>query len=331
MWRKLLWGAVAAFPLLLAACTLTVQPPDGGTVSSSEEQVTPPAPARFVLPSGIVCLYAGTGATVAFDGERANYTCEPALADKTLAILGDPVSPSQTEWQVTLATIGRDAAGFVLDGTEQITFTAYEVNLANGLRCLHAGFGATMGFDGKRLGYTCDKAAAGAMGTDEVGLIGDFLPGDAGLISVELVYFNRTSDGFALVQSEFVPVETFNGQDPTAAPATDLIGPTWEWVETVNSDDTRVTAADPSRYTLTFQPDGQLAAQLDCNRGGGSYTVDGGKLSIGPLMSTLMGCPSDTQDFLFAQGLSGVVAWTVKDGALRLELADGGVMVFRQA
>ncbi len=122
-----------------------------------------------------------------------------------------------------------------------------------------------------------------------------------------------------------------SSEEQTSAPAADLVGPTWEWVETVNSDDTRVTAVDPSRYTLTFQPDGQLAAQLDCNRGGGSYTVDGGNLSIGPLVSTLMGCPSDTQDHLFAQGLSAVVAWSVADGALRLELADGGVMVFRPA
>jgi heat shock protein HslJ len=120
--------------------------------------------------------------------------------------------------------------------------------------------------------------------------------------------------------------------EQTPAPAAGLIGPTWEWVETVYGDGTVVAAADPSRYTLTFGADGQVAAQLDCNSGGGSYSVDGEELVFGALASTLMGCPSDSQDYVFSQDLSAVVAWAVEDGALRLALADdGGTMHFRAA
>ena len=177
------------------------------------------------------------------------------------------------------------------------------------------------------------------MGTDEVGLIGNFEPGDAaGMYQVDLVYFNRSTDGFTLVKSEMVPVTTFNGKDRRppapnpAPPAADLTGITWQWVQTVYADFSHEDATDPSRYTVTFGTDGQLTAKLDCNSGGGPYTLDGANLTIGLLISTQMGCPADTQGSVFASDLGNVTTWDIENGQLSLNLGSGdGVMIFRPA
>ncbi len=128
-----------------------------------------------------------------------------------------------------------------------------------------------------------------------------------------------------VVQVEPTPVP---GATPPAAeePAVvideALLG-TWQWVEAVLEGEV-VTVGDPSRYTVTFQADGRVAAQFDCNRGGGSYTADGTNLSFGPIMTTLMGCPSDTQDYQFGAGLGRVVGYTLDGDTLTLRLDTEG-------
>jgi heat shock protein HslJ len=107
-------------------------------------------------------------------------------------------------------------------------------------------------------------------------------------------------------------------------------GPTvvgsWQWVQTLKSDET-IVAADPSRYTITFNDDGTFSWQVDCNTGGGGFTTDGlQSISIGPGMMTMMGCPEDTQDFQFQQ-ITNATIFFFMDGDLFFELADGaGIM-----
>ena len=109
-----------------------------------------------------------------------------------------------------------------------------------------------------------------------------------------------------------------------------LLG-TWQWVDAV-LDGQAVTAGDPSRYTITFQADGTVGARFDCNSGGGSYTADGTNLTIGPMMSTLMGCPSGTQDYQFSSGLSRVVGYALEGDTLTLLLdAEGDSMTLTRA
>lgn len=108
-----------------------------------------------------------------------------------------------------------------------------------------------------------------------------------------------------------------------------LAGTTWQWLRTEYSDDSVVEAADPSRYTLTFNADGSLAARVDCNRGMGSYTADDVSLTLGPLATTRMMCPPDSQDSEFTKHLDGVVSYLIEDGLLHLALRyDTGIMVF---
>ncbi len=132
-----------------------------------------------------------------------------------------------------------------------------------------------------------------------------------------------TSDGSRLT---FQPAPM--GETTMTEPV--LTGTTWQWVQTLAPDET-IVAVDPARYTITFNEDGTYAMQVDCNSGGGGYTVDGQAISIEPGMMTLMGCPEDTQDAAFLQINNAAVYYFV-DGDLFLELADAaGIMQFRAA
>ena len=124
-----------------------------------------------------------------------------------------------------------------------------------------------------------------------------------------------TMDGFRL---------TFQ---PAPAPQPTLTGVTWQWVQTVAPSET-IVAVDPARYTITFNDDGSFAWQVDCNHGGGGFTMDAATnaLTVGPGMMTLMGCPEDTQDFQFQQ-ITTATSYYFDGGDLFIVLADeGGVM-----
>jgi heat shock protein HslJ len=92
-----------------------------------------------------------------------------------------------------------------------------------------------------------------------------------------------------------------------------------------------VSSNDPSRYTLTFNEDGTLQAQVDCNSGSGSYTLDGTNLTFGPIATTRMACPEGSLDSVFAEDLAAVVSYALVDGNLNLTLSTDGVMEFTPA
>ena len=110
-----------------------------------------------------------------------------------------------------------------------------------------------------------------------------------------------------------------------------VVGGTWQWVSTVTPVE-KITVAAPGRYTILLQEDGNIRVRFDCNKGGGKYTLSEGRISFGPLMSTRMACPPDTQDALFMRDLQRVTSFFLESGELYLELPmDSGTMRFRQA
>ena len=110
-----------------------------------------------------------------------------------------------------------------------------------------------------------------------------------------------------------------------------MIGKTWQWVSTTTPAE-KITVPDPGRYTIRFTADGNLQARFDCNRGGGSYTISKGRIAFGPMMSTRMACPPDSQDGPFMRDLHRVTSFFVEKGTLYLELPyDSGTMRFREA
>ncbi len=107
-----------------------------------------------------------------------------------------------------------------------------------------------------------------------------------------------------------------------------IMNKTWQWEATVTPVET-ITAAAPERYTLFLGDDGRAQVGFDCNRGGGEFTISPGRLSFGPMMSTHMACPEDSQDARFAADLQRAALFFVEDGFLYLDLVyHSGTMRF---
>ena len=87
-----------------------------------------------------------------------------------------------------------------------------------------------------------------------------------------------------------------------------------------------------STLTATFAS-GQISGDSDCNRYSGPYEVDGTKIAIGPLASTLRACADPAvdeqeQQFLAALGLARTLS--LDGGNLTLLRDDGGIAVTLQ-
>jgi len=119
-------------------------------------------------------------------------------------------------------------------------------------------------------------------------------------------------------------------ESPAGAPAPTLTGGTWEWISTTTSQET-VTAADPARYTISFNPDGTVGIQADCNMAGGTYTTgEGNALTVTMGPSTLMACPPDSQADRFLAGLAVAAAYAFDGRDLLIDQAAGaGTLRFR--
>lgn len=112
-----------------------------------------------------------------------------------------------------------------------------------------------------------------------------------------------------------------------AAPDVAHLG-VWYWIGTTAAAQD-VLVADPARYQIEFADAGTLLVQADCNKGSGSYALDGARFAPGPIALTKMGCPPDSQDLDFMSQLRTGGALMAAGGRLRIELGDGrGAMQF---
>lgn len=104
----------------------------------------------------------------------------------------------------------------------------------------------------------------------------------------------------------------------------------WKWVEFVSPvEDTAI--ASPENYTLQFGENGSLSAQVDCNKGVGTYTHSGSSLTFSPLAVTRMACPEGSMDSKFLNHLQWVRIMKIEGNNLFLDLfADGGTMKFEK-
>ena len=83
----------------------------------------------------------------------------------------------------------------------------------------------------------------------------------------------------------------------------ELVGRVWQWQRSDLPGGKSVAVASPERYTLAFQAGGRVLLRADCNRGSGSYEVNGNAMKMGPAATTKMGCPPDSQDGEFLRQL----------------------------
>jgi heat shock protein HslJ len=134
-----------------------------------------------------------------------------------------------------------------------------------------------------------------------------------------------------------VPGTAASRQDPPLPSAeaeplkrpTGLAGTKWRLAKIEYGNDTRAEPDDPDRYTIEFLPEGQVAVQADCNRGRGSYTADGPRLSLNVLAYTRAMCPPGSLFDQYSQNLNDVVSYILKGDQLHLAMKmDAGILTF---
>ena len=79
-------------------------------------------PAEIALLDGLTCRHSGRGATLAFEGRRANYTCGTKDGD-TVALLGE-LEAAEGGFRILRARIAHGAQGFALVSSQPILVTA---------------------------------------------------------------------------------------------------------------------------------------------------------------------------------------------------------------
>jgi putative lipoprotein len=100
----------------------------------------------------------------------------------------------------------------------------------------------------------------------------------------------------------------------------DLEGTSWNLVEIAGQP-----AVAGSNPTLSFEK-GQAGGNGSCNSFGGAYEAGNGKLTFGPLMSTLMYCENTMeQETAYLAALQDAAGYEIKNGILLILDANGQV------
>jgi len=116
-----------------------------------------------------------------------------------------------------------------------------------------------------------------------------------------------------------------------------LAGSRWQLVDFLSMDDAigRIVPPPEARYTLSFEADGTVSMQLNCNRGRSTWQAvpgeggSSGQFVFGAVASTRALCPPPNMDAQLTRDLKFVRSFVMQDGRLYLSLyADGGTYQF---
>lgn len=99
-----------------------------------------------------------------------------------------------------------------------------------------------------------------------------------------------------------------------------LTGTTWHWQGSFYNNDTRQEPETPGNYTLRLDGDGNVHLRADCNLAGGRYRLDGHRLTIEVLQTTLAACPPGSLEAVYLKDLGNVNSYLFHEGDLILEL-----------
>ena len=113
-------------------------------------------------------------------------------------------------------------------------------------------------------------------------------------------------------------------------PKGELTGATWTATGVNNGKGGVVSTATTSQITAEFKADGTLSGNATCNTYRGTYTTDGDKITIGPLVTTQMACDTadlNAQEQEYLAALGNVATFSVSGGKLELRDAGGALQV----
>ncbi len=102
----------------------------------------------------------------------------------------------------------------------------------------------------------------------------------------------------------------------------EIVGGSWELKSIQTGSSAPITITTPSRYTAQFNDDGRVSVKSDCNSCGGSYSLNGSNLTIGPLACTKVFCGDTSLDSQFSGALDGTARASVDGNELVIRSGD---------
>jgi len=126
------------------------------------------------------------------------------------------------------------------------------------------------------------------------------------------------------------PLAVFERRSEKTSGGDVLQGTRWQLVKFQSMDDTTLKPDDPTRYTIEFQKDGHVVAQIDCNRGIGMWTAtSSSQIELSPLALTRAQCPEGSMHDQIARQWPNITSFVIRDGHLFLALKiDSGIYEF---
>ena len=100
-----------------------------GECTPGKQPAASAAETAIQLPDGSQCLFAGKGATLAFDGKRLNYTCGNTASGEQIGLLGD-LERKGTTLTAEKITLGHNDKGFFFKESQKITMEITQAELA---------------------------------------------------------------------------------------------------------------------------------------------------------------------------------------------------------
>jgi heat shock protein HslJ len=103
----------------------------------------------------------------------------------------------------------------------------------------------------------------------------------------------------------------------------------WQAIGINNGKQAVVSVMNGTTVTAVFGADGKLSGNDGCNNYNGTYTLDGDKITIGPIATTRMACDQAVmdQETAYLNALAKASTYTLGKDSLELRDADGALLV----
>jgi len=103
----------------------------------------------------------------------------------------------------------------------------------------------------------------------------------------------------------------------------------WQAIAINNGKEAVVSVLNGTTVTAVFSADGKLSGNDGCNNYNGTYTLDGDKITIGPIATTRMACEQAImdQETAYLNALAKAATYTLGKDSLELRDVDGALLV----
>lgn len=232
-----------------------------------------------------------------------------------------PTGLAATQWQVTGYNNGNQAVVSLLDGTAiSMNFSA-DNRVSGNASCNNYNGGFESNGDALQVGALASTRMACAAPEGIMAQEQQFLAALQNAATYEIsgaMLTIRDASGAMQVTA-------------TAQTASTLADSAWEVTNINNGKQAVVSLIADTKITLNFDTAGNVNGNSGCNTYAGGYKLDGAKLQIGPLISTLRACETPAglmeQEQQYLAALQNVATFEISGNTLTLRDADGAMQV----